>query len=103
MLSQPPRIKNPVPMPKVKPAPCSFCDFKKSDGKVLINNPDNALANRLGLTMSSDGPRSGAWLTANAYDKKLPLVLSSDSIRINYCPFCGRKLVQGKGEVKYEA
>ena len=91
MLEQPPRLKNKVPMPKIKQSPCKFCDFKNNDNRGFLNK-ETADYSRLTLVMIGGGRGETAVLRVRSLTKDLPLVESQDAVAISYCPICGRKI-----------
>ena len=85
-----------------KQEPCKFCNFKKNDGRTMLNQ-DTAEYSGITISMLSNGPYEGAVLRVRSLTDDRMLVDSQDAIGINFCPCCGRRLTIGRGTAKYDA
>lgn len=83
----------------MKQEPCKYCDVKKHDGHVMLNE-DTAEYSGITISLLSKGPYTGAILRVRSLTDDRKLVDSQEAIGINFCPICGRKLTIGRGTRK---
>ena len=73
------------------------CEYCKGDKNIIDDIVDN-INNRgicEGIVMNIYSGKLNIYVATNTYD----LSLKGESIEINYCPFCGRKLNDIGGEL----